>query len=78
MEVLIKQGEGCRFATLREVVDEILMEVSSRVNHGNHGAEQADIEIEQALSAAGKVDELAAKVTEIETRLKRLEAEGEP
>ena len=73
MRVLIQDGENqaARYATMKELLDALLVEACGRGD-----AETEDHGVEEALAIADKVDALAAKVGELETRVRRLE-EGE-
>jgi len=74
MRVLISH-EGilqCRLGTMKELLDALLVEACGRGD-----AETEDHGVEEALSVAGKVDELAGKVAELEGRLHWLEVEAD-
>lgn len=74
MNPLVRLEDGSvTSVAMEEFLDELLVQATARVAGGR---EQPELEIEQALSVAGKVDELAAKLEELDVRMMRLEAEA--
>ena len=75
MRVIVRQEDGSYVPmTLAEFLDRLLVEATARVEGGS---DLADLQVEEALSVAAKVDELVAKMVELEGRIARLELEAE-